>query len=253
MTRPRVIPVLLMKEGGLYKTERFTRPVYVGDPINTMRLFNDKEVDEIMVLDIGATPKGAKPDFAALADIVSESFMPLAYGGGITSADDAKKLFDIGIEKMVLNTSAYHEPKLIETIAAIGGSQSVVVSIDVKKHWWHGELVYVRGGRERIPLLPVEYAKECVARGAGEIMVTSIDCEGTMQGYDLDLIRKVAEAVDVPVIAHGGAGKTDDLRRAITEAHASAVAAGSLFVFQGPHRAVLINYPACDVIDHLFG
>jgi len=253
MRRPRIIPVLLIQQGGLVKTRRFQKPVYIGDPINTMRLFNDKEVDEIMLLNIEATRQRLAPDFAAIADIVSESFMPLAYGGGITTLDDAKRLFDIGVEKLVLGTSAYRNPQLIERIAAIGGSQSVVVSVDVRKNWWHGQRVYINGGRERIDLSALDHVKHCVAAGAGEIVLTSIDHEGAMQGYDLALTKMIAEAVEVPVIAHGGAGTLDDFRRAITDAHASAIAAGSMFVFQGPHRAVLVNYPAPDIIDRLFG
>jgi len=247
MRRTRVIPILLMKRRGLYKTRRFKNPVYIGDPINTMRIFNDKEVDEIAVLDIEAP----EPDFDYIEDLISESFMPLAYGGGIATVDHAKRLFALGVEKVVLNTAAANDPRLIRQIADISGTQSVVVSIDVKKSFLGGEHVYIRNGRARTAYAPVEFAKRCVEQGAGELMITSIAHEGMMQGYNMPLIRSITDAVDVPVIAHGGAKSLADLKSAIKEGHASAVAAGSMFVFQGPHRAVLISYPSPEELASL--
>jgi cyclase len=240
-----------MKDGGLYKTQCFAKPVYVGDPINAMRIFNDKEVDEIVLLDIGATAQGRAPDFERIADIVSESFMPLAYGGGISTYDDAMRLFEVGIEKVVLGTAAFTQPELISRIAQAAGGQAVVVSVDVKKPFFSSPRVFVSTGKKNTKLSPVEYAKRAVEHGAGELMLTSITHEGKMAGYDIELIREVAGAVSVPVIAHGGAGTAHDLKAAIHEGGASAVAAGSLFVFQGPHRAVLISYPSAQEIEAL--
>lgn len=251
MIRPRVIPVLLVKDGGLYKTQRFTKSVYVGDPINAMRIFNDKEVDEIVLLDIGATAEKRAPDFDMIADIVSESFMPLAYGGGITRYEDAMRLFEVGIEKVVLGTAAFTQPELISRIAQAAGGQAVVVSVDVKKPLFSAPRVFVSNGKKNTKLSPVEYAKRAVEKGAGELMLTSISHEGRMAGYDIELICEVSQAVSVPVIAHGGAGRLDDFKKATREGGASAVAAGSLFVFQGPHRAVLISYPSAQEIDAL--
>ncbi|MDX1975792.1 MAG: AglZ/HisF2 family acetamidino modification protein [Rickettsiales bacterium] len=246
-TRPRVIPILLLKERGLYKTQQFKHPTYVGDPINTMRIFNEKEVDEIIVLDIS----GHSPDFSYIEDLVSESFMPLSYGGGIATLEQAQRLFRLGIEKIILNKHACLNPELIGQIAQFSGSQSVVVSIDTKKSWLSGERCYVHNGKQKTSWDPVKLAQYVVAHGAGEIMITSITQEGTRQGYDLELTARVASAVNVPVIAHGGAASVADLRAALTEGKASAAAAGSMFVHQGPHRAVLISYPSPEAIKHL--
>ncbi|MCB1538070.1 MAG: imidazole glycerol phosphate synthase subunit HisF [Rhodospirillales bacterium] len=243
MIRPRVIPTLLLKGRGLYKTVKFADPKYVGDPINTMRIFNDKEVDEIAVLDITASREARGPDMDQIMEIVSECFMPLAYGGGITTRDQAMRLFQCGVEKVILNTAAVERPELITEIAEAAGAQAVVVAIDVKKPLIGGPKVYTHGGTRKTALDPVAWAKEAQARGAGEILLTAIDREGTMAGYDVALTRAVADAVNVPVIACGGAGGLLDFRAVLDQGHASAVAAGSLFVFQGPHRAVLISYP----------
>ena len=242
MTSARVIPLLLLKGRGLYKTEKFDKPKYIGDPINTLRIFNDKEVDEIALLDIAATKNNKGPDFELIADIVSESFMPLAYGGGVSTAEQAMKLFSLGVEKVILNTHAIDNPTLITEISNAAGAQAVVVAIDAKKPLLGGWQVYAEGGTRKTGMRPEEWAAKAVAHGAGEIMITSINNEGTMDGYDADLIKSVANAVDVPVIAHGGAGSNAHLTAGL-KAGASAVAAGSLFVYQGPHRAVLISYP----------
>lgn len=237
----RVIPCLLLRNGGLYKTVRFTDAKYVGDPINALRVFNDKEVDEIMVLDTAAT-RTNQIDFEAIAAFASECFMPLCYGGGIRTIDHVRRLFDLGIEKLSLNTAAVESPHLIEGAAREFGSQSILVSIDVKSARFRGSSVVIRSGSEPVPGDPVEHARRAAELGAGEILLTSVDREGTGRGYDIPLVVKVASSVDVPVIANGGAGSLEHMKEAFT-AGASAVAAGSMFVFQGPHRAVLINYP----------
>ena len=243
MVRPRVIPTLLLEDGGLIKTAKFKKPVYIGDPINAVKIFNDKEVDELILLDVTASIENRKPNFTQIEEIVSESFMPLGYGGGITNVADIEKLFKIGIEKASLNTAAMLKPNLITEAANIFGSQSIVVSIDVKKNLFGKKHVYINRASKNTKMDPVEFAKKAEALGAGEIYLTAVDREGTMQGYDLDLIRSVSNAVSIPVIANGGAGSFEHFTEALRQANASAVSAGSMFVFHGPLRGILINYP----------
>ena len=243
MIRPRVIPCLLLKNEGLVKTVKFKDPKYLGDPINIVRIFNDKEVDELIFLDITATVENRPPNFEILGKITSECFMPLGYGGGIRTLEDVRKLLAIGVEKIVLNTSAVENPSLIRAAADYAGSQAVVISMDVKKTMFGKYEVYTRGGRKATGLDPVKFAVEMEKQGAGELFLNSIDRDGTMQGYDLELVRRVADSVTVPVVACGGAGNIQHLAEAI-QAGASAAAAGSMFVFQGPLRGVLISYPA---------
>jgi cyclase len=244
MLKNRVIPCLLLKDRGFVKTVSFKKPRYLGDPINILKIFNEKEVDEIVILDIAATAEGRKPDFDYLAEITGECFMPLGYGGGITELDDVRRLLGLGFEKVVLNTAAYERPELIEAAAREVGSQSVVVSIDIKKGLLGKHEVWIRGGRKKIDTNPIAYVREMESRGAGEIILNSIDNDGRMCGYDLGFVRSVTATVGIPVVACGGAATVDDLRSVITEGKASAAAAGSMFVFQGPHRAVLISYPS---------
>ncbi len=251
MMRPRVIPVLLLKDGGLYKTLRFKDPKYVGDPINTLRIFCEKEVDEVVVLDIAATAERRGPQIDVLRDLASECFMPLAYGGGIRSVEQVRQLMALGIEKVVLNTAAIEDPKLISRIADYTGSSSTLVSIDVRKKLLGGYEVYTNGGRNRTGLDPAEAARTAERHGAGEILVNAIDRDGTMEGYDIALVRNVTEAVSIPVIACGGAGKLSDLQAAIGNGRADAAAAGAMFVYQGRHRAVLISYPSPAEIEEL--
>lgn len=243
MIRPRVIPALLLKGQGLVKTVKFKDPKYLGDPINIVRIFNDKEVDELVLLDITATPENRGPQFDLLKNITSEAFIPLAYGGGIRSMEDVRKLLSIGIEKLIMNTSAVENPALIRETADHAGSQAVVASIDVKKNFLGKYEVFTRCGQKKTGLDPVKHAIEMEKMGAGEIIINSIDRDGTMQGYDLDLVRKVADSVHVPVVACGGAGNLTHVSEVIKQGHASAAAAGSMFVFQGPLRGVLISYP----------
>jgi cyclase len=244
MIRPRVIPALLLQGQGLVKTVKFRDPVYLGDPINIVRIFNDKEVDELILLDIKATNENRSPAFDRLGNITSECFMPLGYGGGIRSLEDIKKLLSVGIEKVILNTSAVENPALVRAAADYAGSQAVVISIDVKKTFLGKYEVFTRSGKKGTGLDPVKHVVEMEKQGAGEIFVNSIDRDGTMRGYDLDLIRCISEAVSIPVVACGGAGGLQDLADAIKIGGASAAAAGSLFVFQGPLRGVLISYPS---------
>lgn len=239
----RVIPCLLLQNGGLVKTVKFKNPTYIGDPINAVKIFNDKEVDELILLDITATSEGQGPNYKLIQNIVSEAFMPIGYGGGVGRIEDVQRLLSLGIEKVGINSSAAENPAFVSQAAELAGSQSVVVSMDVKKGFLGRYEVWTRGGRKKTSFEPVGFAKLMQQHGAGELLLTSIDRDGTMAGYDLELIRKVASAVTIPVIACGGAGKMSDFSSAINDAGASAVSAGSLFVFHGPHRAVLISYP----------
>jgi cyclase len=244
MLRTRVIPCLLLRGEGLVKTTRFKEPTYVGDPINAIRIFNDKEVDELIFLDITASREGRGPALQTIRDFASECFMPVGYGGGIRSLEDAREVLSVGIEKIVINTMALRKPELISQMAREFGAQAIVVSIDARKRTFGGYEVMGAGGTQRTGMTPVEHARHMVDVGAGEIFINSIDRDGTQSGYDLALVRSVADAVSVPVIACGGAADLSHFMEAVSDGHASAVAAGSMFVFHGKHRAVLISYPS---------
>jgi cyclase len=243
MLRTRIIPVLLLRNESLVKTVRFGTFTYVGDPANTVRIFNELEVDELLFLDITASPEQRPPNLKVLSEISNECFMPLGYGGGISSLDQAKQVFDIGFEKVALNTQAFENSALIGDIASHYGSQAVIASIDVKKSFFGGKTVRTLGGKHNIGRDPVEWAQEVEKRGAGEILLTSIDREGTWQGFDLELVKRVTDAVSVPVIAHGGAGCIEDVGNVVKKAGASAVALGSMVVFQKKGMGVLVNFP----------
>jgi cyclase len=243
MLRARMIPALLLREESLVKTARFGRFTYVGDPCNTVRIFNELEVDELVFLDILATPSGRPPNLALLADIAKECFMPLGYGGGIRSVADAQSVLRLGFEKIIVNTEAAENPALITELAAHFGSQAVIVSIDVLPDLRRRYRVRTRCGRHNTRRDPVEWAREAEARGAGEILLTAIHREGTWRGFDLELVTSVTTAVRIPVIAHGGAGTLHHIEQAVGEAGASAVALGSMVVFQKQGCGVLVNFP----------
>ncbi len=246
---PRVIPCLLLRDRGLVKTVQFKKDVYIGDPVNAVRIFNEKEVDELILLDIDATRDGRGPDFETIAEIAGECFMPVAYGGGIRSFADVQKVIRSGIEKVVINSIAYRSMDVISEASAVYGTQAVVGSIDARKSFLGGHKVHSCSGTKEEPVKLLDHVAALVEAGAGEIFINSIDRDGMMNGYDIDLVRKVSDATRVPVIASGGAGSVADLVRAVREGGASAVAAGSIFVFHGKHKAVLINYPK-DAFDH---
>ncbi len=251
--RPRVIPCLLLQNTGLVKTVKFKNPVYLGDPRNVVKIFNDKEVDELMLLDITATLEGRKPRFDLIGEIVSECFAPLGYGGGIRAVDDIKRIVGIGIEKVVLNTAALETPRLVEESARVVGSSSTVVSLDVRKYNFGNRYeVFIRSGTQKTGRDPVRVAREMENAGAGEILLNSVDRDGTMSGYDLTLIRSVAEAVHIPIVACGGAANIGDLRQAVKLGKASAAAAGSMFVFHGKLKAVLISFPSAQELQDIF-
>ncbi len=229
--------------GGLVKTVQFRTPKYIGDPINAVKIFNEKEVDELAFIDIEATRLGKEPDYNKIDGIASECFMPMAYGGGIKTLEQIKRIFDIGVEKVIINTSAYQNPKLLTEAASIYGKQSIVVSIDIKKNLFGKYRVYINSGRFLVNENPVDYAKRMENAGAGELIITSIKHEGCFTGYDIDLLKSITSAVRIPVVANGGASKVEDTLDAVLLGGAAAVAAGSLFVFKSENRGVLINYP----------
>ena len=241
--RPRLIPCLLLSDGNLVKTRKFKDPVYLGDPINAVKIFSEKCVDELCIQDIEASRKGAGPDFDLLSEIATEAFMPLSYGGGITTIEQIRRLFHIGFEKVILNTAWQNHPDLLREAAESFGSQSVVASIDVKQDVLRRNRCMTCDGTRLVDGSPVELACRAQEAGAGEILLNSIDRDGAMQGYDLKLIKSVAEAVSVPVIACGGASGVQDMEIVLHQAGAHAAAAGSMFVFYGPRKAVLIHVP----------
>jgi cyclase len=250
MLKHRVIPCLLLRNGGLVKTLKFASPKYVGDPINAIKIFNDKEVDELMVLDISASKENREPNFALVEQFAGECYMPLCYGGGIKKSDQAKRLFELGVEKISLQTSALHDLKLVEEIANRCGSQSLLISIDVKKNWMGKYELYSSATGKPIKNDWKQFLRDAVSAGAGEVVLNSVDRDGTMLGMDLGLIKAASESTQVPVIATGGVGSLADIKAAI-QAGASAVSAGAFFVFHGPHRAVLITYPKYQELEEL--
>jgi len=246
----RIIPSLLIKNGGLVKGQQFENHKYVGDPINAIRIFNEKEVDELVVLDIAATSNGTGPNFELIEKFASESFMPLCYGGGISDIDQIRTLLSIGIEKVCIQSSALESTHFISEIASIFGSQAIVVSVDVKKNIFGRYHLYNSSRQLTNKNNWLEYIDSCVKAGAGELIVTSVNHEGKMKGMNLSLIKKVNEVTPVPLIASGGIGSMNDIKLAFDQG-VSGVAVGSFFVFHGPHRGVLITYPAINEITSL--
>jgi len=253
MLIPRVMPCLLVQNDRLVKTVKFKNPAYVGDPVNAIKIFNEKEVDELILLDISATAAGRPPNFDLIKEVASECFMPLCYGGGVRDVNAMRRLFGMGVEKIAINSACAERPDLVREAARLFGSQSVVASIDVKADWRGGYRVYSRGGRRSAGVDPVTYARLLESLGAGEILLTSIDRDGTWEGFDLRLVNLVSQAVSVPVIACGGARSTDDFGRAVREGGASACAAGSMFVYQARGLGVLIKFPERRDLQRVLG
>ena len=252
MLRPRIIPCLLMHKGGLVKTVGFEKPKYVGDPLNAVRIFNEKEVDELMVLDIDATRQGREPDYALLRNLAAECRMPLAYGGGVNRVEQFERLISLGVEKVAVSSAALADPGLIGKAAARVGRQSVVVVLDVRRKGAHYE-IFTHNGSVATGVEVVDFARRAEASGAGEIVINSIDRDGQMKGYDLDLVRRVRECITLPLTVLGGAGSLADIGALVREWGIVGAAAGSLFVFKGVYRAVLINYPSRQDKDALIG
>lgn len=251
MLRPRIIPCLLVKDKGLVKTVHFKDPKYVGDPINAVRIFNEKEVDELMILDIDATAEGREPDYKMIEHWASECRMPLCYGGGIKTVDQARRIFSLGVEKVALSSAALLNPSLVKEISDSVGSQSVVVVIDVKKKLFGGYEIVIMNGKKSINKNLFSFISEMESHGAGEVIINNIDLDGTMKGYDLNLAEKVRECTSLPLTVLGGAGSLEDIGALIQKFKIIGAAAGSLFVFKGKYRAVLINYPTAEEKDNL--
>ena len=249
-TRPRIIPTVLLNDCDLVKTKKFREPNYLGDPINAVKIFNEKGVDELCVLDISATLNKKEPNYELLSKMASEAFMPLSYGGGINNIDQAKRLFRLGFEKIVINSISNSNPTVISEIADYFGSQSVVGAIDYKKHFIFGESCYISSGRINTKIKPIDMARKYEELGCGEILLYSIDNDGMRKGFDIETICKVSKVLSIPLIACGGANDVNDIQQAI-EAGANAVAAGSMFVYFGKRQAVLINYPEEEVFFKL--
>jgi cyclase len=244
MLRPRIIPSLLLHDKGLVKTVNFKSPKYVGDPINAVRIFNEKEVDELAFFDIDATVLNKEPDFSLIEKLANQSRMPLCYGGGVKTVEQAQRIFSLGIEKIALSSAIIKNPLLVTQIADRVGSQSVIVVLDVKKKILGGYEIYTHNGKKATGINPIKFAKEIEFLGAGEIIINSIDQDGVMKGYDMNLIDKMAESISIPLTVLGGAGSLSDIEKVIDKHGVIGVAAGSLFVFKGPYKAVLINYPS---------
>lgn len=243
MLRPRIVPCLLVHEGGLVKTQNFRTPKYVGDPINAVKIFNEKEADELMVLDIDATVLGCEPNFKLIAQLAAECRMPLSYGGGIKSVEQANRIIGLGVEKVAVSSAALTAPELVTSIAAGIGRQSVVVVLDVKKTFSGNYEVYTHNGLRGTGRSAIDVARQAEQLGAGEIVINSIDRDGQMKGYDLILAARVREAVSLPMTVLGGAGSLADIGELIGSCGVVGAGVGSLFVFKGSYRAVLINYP----------
>ena len=248
--RPRVIPCLQYSSGELLKTQRFKDPLYLGDPINAVKVFNDLECDELVIVDIRATVEGRSPDYAMIEEFASEAFMPLTYGGGISSVEQIRRILSIGIEKVVIGSAA-PDGLLISAAAAVFGSQSIVAAVDVRKTLFGRRDVWIRSGTVNTGVDPRGYAERMQEFGAGELFVQSIDLEGSRSGYDIALMKEVSAAVKIPVIACGGAGRIEDIRQLFQSSAAAAAAAGTMFVLHGKHKAPLISYPRPNEISML--
>lgn len=253
MLETRVIPCLLVNNERLVKTVRFKRPAYVGDPINAIKIYNEKEVDELIILDITATTEQRQPSLKLLSEITSECFMPLCYGGGVRNVEDMRQVFDMGVEKIAINSYAFENPKFIRQVSELFGSQSIVFSMDVKKSFFGKYCACSYGGKKVSKKDPVKFAMMMEKMGAGEIFLNCIDRDGTWEGYDIDLISAITKSVNLPVIACGGAGKIEDFGKAVRDGGAAAVAAGSMVVYQGKDLGVLINFPSRKELKRVLG
>jgi cyclase len=251
MLRPRIIPCLLVHEKGLVKSVNFKNHKYVGDPINAVRIFNEKEVDELMVIDIDATVENREPDYKMIENLATECRMPLCYGGGVKTVEQAQRIFSLGVEKIAISSAIIEDPDFITRMAEKVGTQSVVAVLDVKKKLLGGYEVYTHNGKKKTGKNPIEFAKELEKLGIGEIVINSIDNDGVMKGYDLSIIEKVRDVVSIPMTVLGGAGSLEDIKQLIKKFGIIGASAGSLFVFKGVYKAVLINYPSRDEKDSL--
>lgn len=249
MLKTRIIPCLLLRDNALVKTINFNKFNYIGDPINTCRIFNELEVDELTFLDISASVENREPNYKVLQEISEECFMPVSYGGGIKNLNQVEKILSIGFEKVIINTAVYEDKNLITEIANHFGSQSLIIAVDYKKNIFGKYQTFVLSGKRNIKINPVDWAAEVKDYGAGEILLTSIDKEGTWKGFDIELTRQVTDKVSIPVIANGGAGCISDIADAVHKGGASAVALGSMVVYQAKEMGVLINFPDREILS----
>ena len=248
--RTRIIPTLLLKNESLVKTTKFNNFNYIGDPCNTIRIFNELEVDELMLLDITASKEGKEPNYSLLKDIASECFMPLSYGGGVRSVEQARQIFKIGFEKICINSAAFDDINVISAISQEFGTQAVIGSIDYKKPFFGKFQVFNSSKNKFTGKNVVDWAKTLIDAGVGEILLTSIEKEGTWSGYDLQMLKLVTTVINIPLIAHGGCGKLDDIKKAVYEGGASAVAMGNMVVYQKKGMGVLVNFPDHNELKH---
>jgi cyclase len=244
MIRPRIVPCLLIRNNGLVKTVNFSSYKYIGDPINAVRILNEKEVDELIVLDIDATVEGREPDYEMIEQVAAECRMPLCYGGGVKSSAQVARIIGLGVEKVALSSSIVQHPEVLNEASKQIGNQSVVAILDVKKTGRGTYEIWTHNGRNNSTMCPIKFAKRLTEIGIGEIVINSIDCDGVMSGYDLDLVDVVRKSISVPLTVLGGAGSLRDIGELIERYGVIGAAAGSLFVFKGKYRAVLINYPS---------
>lgn len=240
----RVIPCLLLRDGGLIKTVKFKNPTYIGDPINAVKIFNEKEVDELIFLDIDASKKGLPPNFELIKDLATECFMPFAYGGGVTTTEQIKKILELGVEKVVINHSSIENTQLVEKASKFFGSSTIIGAIDIARDFFGSYYVYSHVKNKKTKITPIEHALKLQQAGAGELFLNFVNLDGTYQGFDISMIKEITEKVSIPVIACGGASKLSDIGKVVKSTHVSGVAAGSIFVYKGPHKAVLISYPS---------
>lgn len=252
MFRPRVIPVLLLRQNGLVKSVKFKKHKYIGDPINAVKIFNDFKADELIFLDITASKENNRISLDFVKKVGSEANMPFGVGGGLRTIEDIREIISAGAEKVILNTHAFLNTELIKEASDEFGSSTISISVDVKKSIFNKKKVYIYGGTKRTNMNPLDYCKVVEEKGAGEIIINSIDHDGLMQGYDIELIKEISQSISIPVVALGGAGSLSDFTDAVHNSYASAVAAGSKFVYHGPRKAVLINYPSKKVLKELF-
>lgn len=244
MLRPRIIPCLLVQNCGLVKTVKFSGPKYVGDPVNAVKIFNEKEVDELIVLNIDSSTHNQEPNYAMIRDLAFECRMPLCYGGGVKTVGQVERIISLGVEKVAVSSAAVETPKIVKNAAAACGAQSVIVVMDVKKsRWGNKRELMTHNATKRTGLDPVDFAKQMEEFGAGEVVINAIDRDGVMKGYDIELVEEIRKAVSIPITALGGAGSLKDIAHLIRNFGIIGAAAGSLFVFKGKYRAVLINYP----------
>jgi imidazole glycerol-phosphate synthase subunit HisF len=246
MYRPRIIPVLLVKDGGLVKSTKFKDYRYIGDPVNAVRIFNDLKADELAFLDITATRENRLISPELVRDVGEEANMPFSVAGGIRTLDDIRKIIGAGAEKVILNTIAAENPSFITEAAKEFGSSTIVVCIDVKLNIWGKQVAWIRAGKKSAGIAPVDFARQMEDSGAGEIIIQSIERDGTMKGYDVKLVKEISGNVTIPVVTLGGAGSMDHMKMVYQSAVVNGLAAGSLFVYHGERRAVLVNYPDSD-------